>query len=65
MAGQKIDSGCFFRLGAVFWLIIAALVGVAHFIWPIFSETRGFATLFVIAALALGFGLVYLAKPKE
>ena len=64
MARKQNSSAIFFRLGAVFWLLIAALMGIAHFLWPLVSETHGFAMLFVIGVLAVGFLLVWIAKPK-
>ena len=64
MARKQNSSAIFFRLGAVFWLLIAALMGIAHFLWPLVSETHGFDMLFVIGVLAVGFLLVWIAKPK-
>lgn len=64
MTRKQNNSAIFFRLGAVFWLLVAAVVGIAHFVSPVFSETRVFATLFVTAALVIGFLLVWIVKPK-
>jgi hypothetical protein len=64
MARKENNGAMFFRLGAVFWLLVAAVLGVAHWFWPIFSSAKAFSFGFVLIVLAGGFLIVALLKPK-
>jgi uncharacterized protein YacL len=61
---KKQNGARFFRLGAVFSLLIAALLGIAHFFWPLTSETVPFVIGLVLFAIIGIFGIVYLAQSK-
>ena len=64
MADKQNGGARFFRLGAVFWLLIAALVGIAHFFWGVVSESVPFVIGAVLAAVLGGFVIVYFARSK-
>lgn len=54
----------FWMLGAGFWLVIAALLGIAHFFWPIISETVPFVLGLVFFGVIGGFVLAYFKRPR-
>ncbi|MDR3526964.1 MAG: hypothetical protein P4L57_06755 [Rhizomicrobium sp.] len=64
MADKQNGSARFFRLGAVFWLLVAALVGIAHFFWGVVSESVPFVIGAVFVAVLGGFVIVYFARSK-
>lgn len=64
MAKNQNGSARFFRLGAAFSLLIAALLGIAHFFWPLTSETVPFVIGLVVFAIVSIFVIVYLAQSK-
>jgi len=62
MADRGNGGGRFFRLGAVFWLLIAALVGIAHFFWGVVSESAPFVIGAVFFAVIGGFVIIARSK---
>jgi len=64
MADKKNGGARFFRLGALFWLLIAALLGIAHFFWGGDTQSVGFVIGAVFFAVIGGFVIVYFARPK-
>jgi hypothetical protein len=64
MADKKNGGGRFFRLGAVFWLLIAALLGIAHFLWGGATQSVGFVLGAVVCAVIGGFVIVFFARSK-
>ena len=65
MAAKRNKEARFFRLGAGFWLVIAAFIGIAHFFWPAASGSVGFTVLAVLAAVVAGFFLVWIAQGRS
>lgn len=65
MADRRLAGSKFWVLGAVYWIVIAALIAVAHFFWPHVSETVPFVAAAVLGAFIGGFAIVYLFRPKS
>lgn len=61
---DKQNGGRFFRLGAAFWLLIAALLGIAHFLWGAATQSVGFVIAAVVCAVIAGFVIVFFARSK-
>jgi hypothetical protein len=54
----------FWLLGAAYWIVVAALFGGALQIWPHLHESQPFFYAAILGAVAGGFAVVYLFKPK-
>lgn len=66
MAKNKKQFGGprFWALGAVYWVVVAGLIGLAHKLWPAQSETTPVVIGTVLVVVIVGYGLVFLMRPK-
>jgi hypothetical protein len=64
MAKREFGGPRFFALGAVWWFVIAGVMGVLHLIFPGLVETPFVVVIAVIVAIIGSFALVYLGRPK-
>jgi hypothetical protein len=64
MAERKFGGPRFWAMGAIFWLLVAACLGIAHRIWPGLTETPPVVAGTVAVVVIVGFGLVFLLRPK-
>ncbi len=65
MAEKKFGSSRFLVLGAVYWLAVAALIGIAHRLWPGLAESAPFIVSVVLGVSIAGFVIVYIFRPKS
>jgi small-conductance mechanosensitive channel len=54
----------FWVLGSIYWMVVAVLVGTAHYFWPHIADTAPFFFAAVLGAVIAGFAIVYLFRPK-
>ncbi len=64
MADKKFGGSRFLVLGAVYWLVVAGLFGIAHRFWPELTDSQPFAVAVVFGVVIAGFVLVYLFQRK-
>ena len=64
MADKQFGGSRFWVLGAVWWFVIAALLGFVHFIFPGLVEGPLFVIVAVLLAVIGTFAIVYFARPK-
>ena len=65
MADRRLAGSKFWILGAAYWLVVAALIAVAGYLWPHASKTAPFVVAAVLGAFVGGFAIVYLFRPKS
>jgi hypothetical protein len=64
MAKKEFGGSKYFTLGALWWFVIAGVMGVLHLIFPGLVETPLVVILAVVVALAGSFAIVYFARTK-
>lgn len=64
MADKKFGGSRFLMLGAAYWLVVAAIVGIAHHFWPDLADSGRFVIAMVFGVVIAGFIVVYLFRPK-
>jgi hypothetical protein len=64
MAGKQFGGSRFWALGAVYWFVIATLLGLVHFVFPDLVEGPLFVIVAVLLAVVGTFAIVYFARPK-
>jgi len=64
MAGKQFGGPRFWALGAVWWFVIAALLGLVHLIFPGLVEGPVFVIVAALLAVVGTFAIVYFARPK-
>jgi hypothetical protein len=62
---RRFAGSKFWVLGAVYWILTAALVTLAHYLWPHVADTAPFFFAAVLGAVIGGFAIVYLFRPKS
>lgn len=65
MAEKKFGGSRYFALGAVWWFVIAGVLGVLHLIFPDLVETPTFVVVAVLIAVVGTFAIVYFARPRS
>lgn len=61
---RKFGGPRFWALGAIYWMVVAAALGLAHKYWPGISESSPVVAVSVFVVVVVGFGLVFLFRPK-
>lgn len=61
---RKFGGPRFLALGGIYWMVVAALIGLAHKLWPAASESTPIVAVTVFVVVVVGFGLVFLFRPK-
>ena len=64
MAGKQFGGSRFWVLGAVWWFVIAALLGLVHLVFRDLVEGPLFVVVAVLLAVVGTFAIVYFARPK-
>jgi succinate-acetate transporter protein len=64
MAKREFGGPRFFALGAVWWFVVAGVMGLLHRIFPSLVETPLVVVIAVALALLGTFTIVYFARPK-
>jgi hypothetical protein len=60
----RLQGSRFWVLGSIYWMVVAALVGAAHYFWPHVADSAPFFFAAVLGAIIGGFAIVYLFRPK-
>jgi len=61
----RLSNSGYFLLGAAYWVAVAVLVFGALQIWPHLQDSEPFFYAAILGALAGGFAVVILFKPKS
>ena len=64
MAGKQFGGPKYFTLGALWWFVIAGVMGVLHLIIPGLVETPFVVVVAVLVAIIGSFTIVYFARTK-
>ena len=64
MADKQFGGSRFWALGAVWWFVIAALLGLVHLVFRDLVEGPLFVVIAVLLAVVGTFAIVYFARPK-
>jgi hypothetical protein len=64
MARREFGGPRFFTLGALWWFVIAGVMGVLHLVFPGLVETPLVVIAAVAVALIGSFAIVYFVKGK-
>lgn len=64
MPGKGFGGARYFRLGALWWIFLAALIGLAHVFVPELSETPLVVASVVIGMVIAGLVVLWFMRPK-
>ncbi len=64
MAGRQFGGSKYFTLGALWWFVIAGVMGILHLIIPGLVETPLVVVVAVLVAIVGSFAIVYFARTK-
>lgn len=64
MAEKKFGGSKFLIMGAAYWIVVAALIGLAHKLWPGLAESVPVVIAAVLGVVIVGFVIVYIFRPK-
>lgn len=64
MPQKGFGSARYFRLGALWWILLAAMIGLAHVFVPDLAETPLVVASVVIGMVIAGLVVLWFVRPK-